>query len=371
MLSPQPAMPSCAPLPPIPAEVAEDRSQTRPADPPDDDPSAGSAAKPPSDPTQGGGCENRHNSLETSELNTNPSFFPSMDVTYYGYRWYDPATGRWPSRDPIEEAGGINLYSFVGNDAVNKNDILGLQTLDEIEQRYREMIKAARKQGRNVAVDNLEHFLDGDGTARTLDWQWLRQFSAVRSAERVNQQRFETSLIDIAGKMADGESREFSDYWDRVIKGSAFTELYYASGDSTLTSSGKFKLKRAGNIVCITGIVNHDWFDPYDWHAGLSATIPGFGIVADDDAVRLKDAGRAMEFEMNSAWNQEMRATITIRRLWFDSHDFHWDAPSGGHNSDIPSPPSRTGGQGSSRRQRMDSNGGGSPPWNPGMPVPG
>jgi RHS repeat-associated protein len=22
---------------------------------------------------------------------------------YYGYRWYHPATGRWPSRDPIEE----------------------------------------------------------------------------------------------------------------------------------------------------------------------------------------------------------------------------------------------------------------------------
>jgi RHS repeat-associated protein len=25
---------------------------------------------------------------------------------YYGYRYYDPVTGRWPSRDPIEEEGG-------------------------------------------------------------------------------------------------------------------------------------------------------------------------------------------------------------------------------------------------------------------------
>ena len=26
-------------------------------------------------------------------------------MTYYGYRWYDPVTGRWPSRDPIGEIG--------------------------------------------------------------------------------------------------------------------------------------------------------------------------------------------------------------------------------------------------------------------------
>ena len=45
---------------------------------------------------------------------------------YYGYRFYDPETGRWPSRDPIEERGGINLYGFVGNDGVNWLDILGM-----------------------------------------------------------------------------------------------------------------------------------------------------------------------------------------------------------------------------------------------------
>jgi RHS repeat-associated protein len=46
-------------------------------------------------------------------------------LLYYGYRYYDPKTGRWPSRDPIEEEGGINLYGFVGNDGVNKWDLLG------------------------------------------------------------------------------------------------------------------------------------------------------------------------------------------------------------------------------------------------------
>jgi RHS repeat-associated protein len=46
---------------------------------------------------------------------------------YYGYRYYDPNTGRWPSRDPIAEEGGINLYGFVGNDGVNWVDLLGMR----------------------------------------------------------------------------------------------------------------------------------------------------------------------------------------------------------------------------------------------------
>ena len=59
---------------------------------------------------------------------------PQDSVTglyYYGYRYYDPVTGRWPSRDPIGELGGINLYGFVGNDGVSLADFLGLKTLKD------------------------------------------------------------------------------------------------------------------------------------------------------------------------------------------------------------------------------------------------
>ena len=34
------------------------------------------------------------------------------NLYYYGYRYYDPVKGRWPSRDPIAERGGVNLYGF-------------------------------------------------------------------------------------------------------------------------------------------------------------------------------------------------------------------------------------------------------------------
>jgi RHS repeat-associated protein len=44
---------------------------------------------------------------------------------YYGFRYYDPSTGRWLSRDPIGEAGGVNLSGFVGNDPANAADTDG------------------------------------------------------------------------------------------------------------------------------------------------------------------------------------------------------------------------------------------------------
>jgi RHS repeat-associated protein len=63
-------------------------------------------------------------------------------LLYYGHRYYNPSTGRWPSRDPIEEIGfqlfsssfgenqspddTANLYSFVDNSPVGSVDCIGL-----------------------------------------------------------------------------------------------------------------------------------------------------------------------------------------------------------------------------------------------------
>jgi len=44
----------------------------------------------------------------------------------YGYRYLDAKSGRWISRDPIQESGGIHLYAVSDNDLVNNVDALGL-----------------------------------------------------------------------------------------------------------------------------------------------------------------------------------------------------------------------------------------------------
>ena len=47
-------------------------------------------------------------------------------LAYYGYRYYDPVTGRWPSRDPMGEMGGVYSYSFVNNSITGTIDVLGM-----------------------------------------------------------------------------------------------------------------------------------------------------------------------------------------------------------------------------------------------------
>jgi hypothetical protein len=46
-----------------------------------------------------------------------------------GKCFYNPATGKWLSRDPIEEPGAVNIYAAMRNDTINNIDGLGLATL--------------------------------------------------------------------------------------------------------------------------------------------------------------------------------------------------------------------------------------------------
>lgn len=52
-------------------------------------------------------------------------YLPEAALYFTRYRAYDPSTGRWLSRDPIAEEGGINLYGYVGGNAVNLVDPTG------------------------------------------------------------------------------------------------------------------------------------------------------------------------------------------------------------------------------------------------------
>ena len=53
-------------------------------------------------------------------------FDPDTGLVHFGYRDYDPDTGRWTAKDPILFAGGeTNLYGYVLNDPVNWVDPTG------------------------------------------------------------------------------------------------------------------------------------------------------------------------------------------------------------------------------------------------------
>jgi RHS repeat-associated protein len=82
---------------------------------------------------------------------------PVSGFHYYGYRHYDPVTGRWPSRDPIGEWGGGNLNRIISNNPLNRADILGL---DDVR---------VTQCGRFHFAEYVEEgFLNSDGKSRLL-----------------------------------------------------------------------------------------------------------------------------------------------------------------------------------------------------------
>jgi RHS repeat-associated protein len=94
--------------------------------PGDDDPPAGIGRRRRPTRPRSPGPRKSGNTLAINRLANNCSGEKTMHVACYGYRWYDPLTGRWNSKDPIGERGGANLYGFVKNDGVNRLDKLGL-----------------------------------------------------------------------------------------------------------------------------------------------------------------------------------------------------------------------------------------------------
>ncbi|MDX1680729.1 MAG: RHS repeat-associated core domain-containing protein [Akkermansiaceae bacterium] len=106
---------------------------------------------------------------------------------YYGYRYYDPESGRWLNRDPIEERGGVNLYAFVNNDGVNAWDYLGMfSDLGEaISDAANQVGEAARK-------------------SREAGKQELSNFFRLRILDKPTNARFENSMLHPFGPIHIG-----------------------------------------------------------------------------------------------------------------------------------------------------------------------
>jgi len=58
------------------------------------------------------------------------------NLVYYGLRFYNPKHGRFINRDPIEEAGGYNLYAFCLNRPTRGWDVLGNAPSDVLSFAY-------------------------------------------------------------------------------------------------------------------------------------------------------------------------------------------------------------------------------------------
>ena len=73
----------------------------------------------------------------------------STGLSEYQFRKYSPVLGRWLSRDPIGEEGGLNINSIARNDVIGKTDYAGLIPNDccpeEAKTKYYECLAAVEK----------------------------------------------------------------------------------------------------------------------------------------------------------------------------------------------------------------------------------
>jgi len=73
--------------------------------------------------------------------------------------FYNPSTGRWLSRDPIHENGGLNLYEFTINNPESFYDYLGEDTVSDDLITLNAAVKRWRPRGWDFAADVLQLFI--------------------------------------------------------------------------------------------------------------------------------------------------------------------------------------------------------------------
>ncbi|WP_226642383.1 toxin TcdB middle/N-terminal domain-containing protein [Microbulbifer variabilis] len=253
----------------------------------------------------------------------------STGLGYFERRYLQSDFGTFISPDPVLNHPGrfvdpqrwapyryarnnpVNYVDPNGETAIKQNDGNGLVAnkaeLLAIEARYKAMILGAERKGWDVAAGALKNFMSQEKDPFVVSSGWLLQQPSIQEGIEINKQLFYDDVMKKADLLKSGESAWHVDYWDKQVKAELFSEFYYASGTSTLTSYGYFDLEAADDgTVTITGAIRHVWYDRYDWHDGLSVTVPIFGRVGDDSGNKLVESGRAKEFDMHSEWTENV-----------------------------------------------------------------
>ena len=91
-------------------------------------------------------------------------------LTGAAFAYYSPQCGRWTTRDPIEEKGGVNLYAFCENDPISNYDKLGLDVTLTTGNKYAEWWKIINRYfHQEICVDT---------------WEWNRKSCCWRKTGR-------------------------------------------------------------------------------------------------------------------------------------------------------------------------------------------
>jgi len=161
------------------------------------------------------------------KADTNPYRFSSKPVHAasgkydYLYRWYSPELQRWLNEDSIQEAGGLNLFTFVNNSPFLFIDALGLEGEEagasafppgKVKEAINRAKNIADKAGKAVAivgagiiVKNLaKHVDDADKKWQEPSAGTVDEIDSAKTAIVLDMQRA-LGDVDEAGKLSLGQ----------------------------------------------------------------------------------------------------------------------------------------------------------------------
>jgi hypothetical protein len=215
----------------------------------------------------------------------------------------------------------------------------------ELDRWHRDLLglaKDAQSQARrltpNRSIAAFERYLNGTGGTVSYDPAWIRTQPIIKRAEnrvlshfgnwmqgkRLRPGAFPPDIASKILKLKPGESvsgdtdrsaaaRFVNPPWRDKI-----TDFYNLSKDSNVKGIGNFSFTRKGNTIHVTGTIQQNWRDTYDFAPGQTFRFPPrspvYIEVKSDDLIFLYRMGKARPFQLRSSWQRQVVGQIRIVR---------------------------------------------------------
>jgi len=215
----------------------------------------------------------------------------------------------------------------------------------ELDRKYRLMLWAAEQahiQFRPAV--NLEHaipamrrYLDGTGGTVRYDADWIRKQPIIKRGEDRVLSHFADwmrgkslksgglppAIANKILKLKPGESvsggtdRSAVARFVNPTKYDKTTDFYNTSKDSNIKGIGSFSFTRKGNKIFVTGTIEQNWRDKFDFEPGKVFEIPIEGSpvkIVTDELIFLRGVGMARTFQQRSSWRRRAVGQIEITK---------------------------------------------------------